>query len=221
VLLLSLATLARAEELDRRGPVEIIELATEQVLAAIDEARGYYDSDPDRFYAEVERILAPVVDFQGFARGVMGFHGSAEAYRQLKSEAEREAFKARISRFDPKLRETMVAGYSKGLLAVKIDSIEVVQPDDDAQRRIAAGDTVQIVQRVATGEGEPFLLKYLLKPNREGEWKVRNLDVDGVDLGRVYRSQFAASVRDLGGDVDRAIDGWSFTDASADKTSSS
>jgi len=221
VLLLALATFARADELDRRGPVEIIEAATGQVLTAIEQARGYYDEAPERFYDEVERILAPVVDFQGFARGVMGYHGSVDAYRQLKSEAEREAFKARISRFDPKLRETMVAGYSKGLLAVKIASIEVVPPDDATQARIAAGDTVQIVQRVSTGEGEPFLLKYLLKPNREGEWKVRNLDVDGVDLGRVYRSQFAASVRDLGGDVDRAIDSWSFTDAGSDNTSSS
>ena len=51
-----------------------------------------------------------------------------------------------------------------------------------------------------------------MKPDKEGSWKVRNLQVDGVDLGRVYQKQFASAVRDNDGDVDQVVDSWNVSD---------
>jgi phospholipid transport system substrate-binding protein len=196
-------------ELDERGPEQMTQHATSEMLVAIDEAKTYYSEDPERFFAEVDRILLPVVDFQGFARGVMGYYGSVDAYRKLDTAEQKAGFKERIKRFDPLLRATMVNSYSKGLLAVKVETIDILPLEPEMAARIEAGETAQVIQLVKSPGEEPYEIKYLFKRSRQGEWKVRNVDVDGVDLGKIYRSQFAAAVRDYDGDVDQAIANWS------------
>ncbi|MFT6756216.1 MAG: phospholipid transport system substrate-binding protein, partial [Chitinophagales bacterium] len=47
-----------------------------------------------------------------------------------------------------------------------------------------------------------------LKPNRDGEWKIRNVVIDTINLGKVYQSQFASAVKDSDGDIDKAIIAW-------------
>ena len=53
-------------------PDAAIRAATENLLQIVDGARGYFDRDPERYYAEVDSAIAPVVDFYSFSRGVMG-----------------------------------------------------------------------------------------------------------------------------------------------------
>ena len=50
---------------------EAVEIATEEILELIRAGQNYAKDDPDRFYAEVEELLRPVVDFPRFARSVM------------------------------------------------------------------------------------------------------------------------------------------------------
>ena len=37
------------------------------------------------------------------------------------------------------------------------------------------------------------------------QWKVRNINVAGIDLGLQFRNQFAATVQRNGGDLNKAI----------------
>ena len=62
---------------------------TDKVLVVIEEARGYVDEDPERYYAAVHEVLDPIVDFRGFARGVMGEYATGARYRGL-DEAGRD-----------------------------------------------------------------------------------------------------------------------------------
>ena len=50
-------------------------MAADAVLELIDSSKAYVDDDPERFYREVQALLDPVVDFDRFARNVMGAHG--------------------------------------------------------------------------------------------------------------------------------------------------
>jgi phospholipid transport system substrate-binding protein len=45
----------------------------------------------------------------------------------------------------------------------------------------------------------------------DGEWRVRNIIVNGVNMGLTYRNQFAGAMKDPvnGGSLDKVIDGWS------------
>ena len=71
-------------------PTPIIESTTSQIMAIVAEAPGYFDSDPDRFYAEIGAVLDETIDWRGFAKGVMGQYASNERYRSLDN-AGREA----------------------------------------------------------------------------------------------------------------------------------
>ncbi|MEQ8691718.1 MAG: ABC transporter substrate-binding protein, partial [Pseudomonadales bacterium] len=51
---------------------QAVEIATEEILALIRSGQEYAKDDPDRFYAEVEALMQPVMDFPRFARSVMG-----------------------------------------------------------------------------------------------------------------------------------------------------
>jgi hypothetical protein len=64
-------------------------------VAVIDEARSYVDSDPERYYAAVHEVLDPVVDFRGFARGVMGEYATSARYRSL-DEAGRDKLRDQL-----------------------------------------------------------------------------------------------------------------------------
>ena len=62
-----------------------VTLATGEVLNLISAGKAYAKEDPERFYAEVESLLRPLIDFPRFARNVMGpfarvgYSGSASA----------------------------------------------------------------------------------------------------------------------------------------------
>jgi phospholipid transport system substrate-binding protein len=44
--------------------------------------------------------------------------------------------------------------------------------------------------------------------NKAGDWKLRNIIIESVNLGEIYRSQFEASARKYEGDLDSVIDNW-------------
>ena len=64
----------RAEQASeaQRGPVEVINDVTSQVMTVVAEANTYFYQDPDRYFREIDDALAELVDWRSFATGVMG-----------------------------------------------------------------------------------------------------------------------------------------------------
>lgn len=191
-----------------KPPQVLIKDITDQVLAAIVLADTYYQEDPERFYVEIENIMAPVMDYQTFARTVMGRYGSSNAYRTLKTDQERAQFKARVEDFTKVFRQTIMNTYGKGLMAFNGEKITVLPLDDENAAKVDAGDYVQVVQVIHSEDGSDTKIYYKLKPNRDGAWKMRNVVIDTINLGKVYQSQFASAVKDSDGDIDKAIMAW-------------
>jgi phospholipid transport system substrate-binding protein len=48
-----------------------------------------------------------------------------------------------------------------------------------------------------------------MRQDRGGEWKLRNVTIEAVNLGLVYQSQFSSAAKQYDGDIDRVIDNWS------------
>jgi phospholipid transport system substrate-binding protein len=189
-------------------PQVLIQDVTDQVLTAILLANSYYQEDPERFYVEVESIMAPVMDYQTFARTVMGRYGSSSAYRALKTDQDRAQFRARVEEFTKVFRQTIMNTYGKGLMAFNGEEITVLPLDEENMAKVAAGDYVQVVQVIHGEDGSDTNIYYKLKPNSDGEWKMRNVVIDTINLGKVYQSQFASAVKDSDGDIDKAIIAW-------------
>jgi hypothetical protein len=41
-----------------------------------------------------------------------------------------------------------------------------------------------------------------------GEWKLRNVIINGINIGKLFRDQFADAMQRNGNDLDKTIDGW-------------
>jgi phospholipid transport system substrate-binding protein len=190
---------------------QTVQHTTEQVMAVIDRAQDYFEQDPERFYAEIEAVLGEVIDFDGFARGVMGYYGSKKAYMTLQSADERELFKQRIRRFSDTFREGLVQTYAKGLLAFGGTRIEIVPPENLSP----AATSVTVAQKIYGEAEQPYTVLYKMQMDRSGAWKLRNVTIEAVNLGKVYQGQFASAVRQYEGDVDKVIDTWSVAPGAA------
>jgi phospholipid transport system substrate-binding protein len=183
---------------------------TDAVMQLIQEAPSYVDEDPGRYYQAVLEVLEPVVDYRGFARGVMGEYASGQRYRAL-DEAGQARLREQLERFTEVMRSGLVRAYSKGLLAFGGSRVELdyvgEPPADDADRAV-------LQQLIHSGERKPYTVIYQMSRDREGSWQMRNLIVENVNLGQIYRSQFEAAARKYDGDLDQVIDNWSVeTDA--------
>ncbi|MEM8499506.1 MAG: ABC transporter substrate-binding protein [Pseudomonadota bacterium] len=186
------------------APDELIRDATDKIVSAIEQAKKYYDTEPERFHAAIDEILFPLIDFRSFARGVMGKHGSRRYESTLKDDAAKQVFQARVDAFTEKFKQGLVATYAKGLLTFQGETIDVLPVGGG----IAAGKSVNVVQKIHGDGSEPVLIRYKMRQNTEGLWKVRNVQLQSINLGKVYRNQFASAVRQYNSDIDKVIENW-------------
>lgn len=207
----------------QKDPYHVVADTTQELLKVIEEAKDYIEQDEQRFTTEILRIMDEVVDFQSFARGVMGDYGSSSAYRRLKTEAERKAFRERVFRFTDTFREGLINTYAKGLLAFNGNRIEVL-PEltiarggvaeevsiDDLQPGQLKG-MVSVRQYIYGERPKPYEIIYSLSQNKTGAWKLRNVIIEGLNLGKIYQNQFVAAANTENGDIDKVIDNWSVT----------
>lgn len=203
--LVLLATVARAQEpaVLEVTAHDVVRQTSSDVMAVVEEAQGYADDDPERYYQAVQEILDPVIDFRGFARNVMGQYATSARYRSL-DEAGRTQLREQLDRFTEVMRVGLVRTYSKGLLAFGGSRIEVSQPTPDE----AQLSKVSVRQLIYSDQTEPYIVMYQMGRSKSGDWKLRNVIIESVNLGEIYRSQFESAAREHDGDLDSVIDSW-------------
>jgi len=175
-----------------REAEDLVEKTTAEMLDLIEEAKVYVDEDPDRFYVAVEALLNPVIDFPRFARSVMAAH-----YKRATPEQR--------DRFAEGFKWSLVRTYALALTEFNDGGVNIIPSDRPAKRP----DRASVKQEIRSA-GEVYPVIYSMALNKEGEWRVMNIIINGINMGLTYRNQFASAVKDpvYGGDMDRAIDGW-------------
>lgn len=173
------------------GPDDVVRVATQELLGLIDQHREVYGSDPEPYFEAVDDSMAQFVDYPGIARGVMA------GYWSDASEEQR-------ARFIRTFRHGLVRSYARAMLEFDHREIEMLPLGEDHVR----GDRAVVRMRVTASNGRDYPLHYsMAKLDGEG-WRVRNVVVNGVNLGRTYRSQFASAMR-LAEGLDAVIADWS------------
>lgn len=204
VATLALASLTQAAAMPN-DPYQIVQQTTERVLVIIKDGKSYYDKDPARFNGQVEAVMNEVIDFDSFARGVMGPYASAQRYQALATEQEKAEFRARIQRFSETFKHGLVETYAKGLLKFngqKIETLPARKGDNPESGSVA------VVQNIYGSADKPYVVQYSMRRNREGQWKLQNVIIEGINLGQTYRSQFASAADQHRGDLDKVIASW-------------
>lgn len=170
-------------------PVDAVRDATDQLLAKLVEVKPLFTEDPDKFFSEVETSLSPFIDFDGFARGVM-----AKYYRRA-TEAQQSAFAV-------KFQAELVRTYANALVEFDNQKVEIkplATPPSDGRA------TVELDIYGKDGAVYPVVYTLALV---DGRWKLRNVVVEGINLGLQFRSQFANYMQKYGNDIDKVIENW-------------
>lgn len=190
-------------QINRDEPEAMLKQTTDVLLAMSKKVKT--ENDRPAYYKEVEVILNQVIDRQYFARGVMATYASSRQYNALKTDAEKNAFRERLSKFSDIMQIVLIEKYADALLLFKgerIDLENLVSNADD-------GSKTTLKQIIHDKDNKNYTVQYNLQKDSEGKWLVYNFIVEGVNLGSTYRNQFAEAVEKNKGDVDYVVSNWS------------
>lgn len=201
-LLLGVCVAAQASQ-SGQSVYDLVDNTTKRVMGVITAAQDYVDTDPERYYGEVQGILDPLIDYRGFARQVMGPYASSQRYRSLDEDG-RKLLRGQLDRFTEVMRTSLIRTYGKGLLAFGDARIELDVPDDPT----ATESRVSVRQLIYSDRATPYVVYYQMGQDDEAGWMLRNVIIESVNLGEIYRDQFLASAREHDGDLDAVIDSW-------------
>lgn len=169
------------------NPKDMLQKAGDALLSRLVKEKAAYKKDPQILYDMVEENIEPYVDFEGFAKGVMG-----QYYRQA-SDAQRSQFAATF-------RKSLIRTYANGMAAYDNQKIvfKPYVPGDDPKK-------AQVDMDIMTASNGAVPVTYQLVLNAKGEWKVKNVIINGMNLGLTFRNQFASTVESSRGNLDKAI----------------
>ncbi|WP_434561157.1 MlaC/ttg2D family ABC transporter substrate-binding protein [Pseudomonas sp. Z4-20] len=168
---------------------DIIKTTTDQLLADLSANKEKYKQDPGAFYESLNRIVGPVVDADGISKSIMTVKYS------------RKATPAQMSRFQENFKRSLFQFYGNALLEYNNQGITVDPAKDESGERTSVGMTVK------GNNGAVYPVSYTLE-KINGEWKVRNVIINGINIGKLFRDQFADAMQRNGNDLDKTINGW-------------
>lgn len=174
------------------APHALIERTVTQMTSRIEGEREQLESDEEYAREVVDEELGELVDFRRITQLVMGRHF------QNATLAQKKAFLAAF-------RSSLVNTYAAGITLYQGQQITVLPATEDDVRDGRA--RVRTELRTDTGEVIPVF--FSLYRNSGGNWLVENVIVNGLNLGKTYRSQFDQSVAQFAGDLDQVISNWS------------
>lgn len=179
---------------------EVIQKSTDELLADLKDNKEQYRQDPNAFYESLNEILGPVVDAEGISRSIMTVKYS------------RNATPEQMTRFQENFKRSLMQFYGNALLEYNNQQIRVLPASgkQDAER-------TSVGMEVTGRQGEIYPVSYTMV-NKGGEWQVRNVIINGINIGKLFRDQFADAMQKNGGDLDKTIAGWAEVVARAKDT---
>lgn len=191
VLLLSLLAGHAVAQSPSQSPEELIRNSIDELMGQIEGRKDYFANNIDELEALVDDSLDDIADFRYIGASVMG------RYFQNATPQQR-------SRFANTFRQTLIDTYTKGLVTFDYRELRV----RDSQREARHEDQASVAMEVVATNGQVYPVSYTLRLT-DGEWKVVNVIVNGINLGLTFRNQFDQAMRDHNRDYDAVIDNWS------------
>ncbi|EJL02686.1 toluene tolerance protein Ttg2D [Pseudomonas fluorescens Q2-87] len=168
---------------------DIIQDTTTRLLADLAANKEKYKQDPSAFYDALNGIVGPVVDADGISKSIMTVKYS------------RKATPAQMTRFQENFKRSLMQFYGNALLEYNNQGITVSPAKDES------GTRTSVDMQVKGNNGAVYPVSYTLEKIND-EWKVRNVIINGINIGKLFRDQFADAMQRNGNNLDKTIDGW-------------
>ena len=182
ILATMVATAAQATPSE--APQDFVKRVADGLVTRLKADHAKLQNNPAAVKAVVRQNLDPYVDGQAFTRIVMG------TYATKSSAAQR-------SQFEQNFRNTLIENYGSAFAKYSNQTYSI-RPFKDT------GSKNPVVTLDFNNKGDKIPVSFQLA-DQGSQWKIRNINVSGIDLGLQFRNQFAANVQRNGGDIDKAI----------------
>jgi len=178
-------------------PHKFIDTKAQEMVAVIRNNQELFAKDPELFKDKINIIFEPMVDFRRVGASVMG-----KKYYLASSKEQRLKF---IESFRTSLLDT----YSSTLAQWGDQKIITIFPELTEFQK-----TEDVKQNLITSSNT-YPITYKVRRDKNGNWLIINIIVNGVNLGLTFRNQFQALAKEHNGNIDEVIKHWT-SDANLD-----
>lgn len=168
------------------APPAFIKRVADNLIDRLKTDHAKLQNNPALVKTIVRQNLDPYIDSQSFTRIVMGTY----ATNQYSTAAQR-------AQFEKNFRETLIENYGTAFSKFSNQTYSV-------RPYKATNSKNPVVTIDFNNNGEKIPVAFQLV-DKGSQWKIRNINVSGIDLGLQFRNQFAATVKRNGGNLDKAI----------------
>jgi phospholipid transport system substrate-binding protein len=165
---------------------EVVAGTAAEIATAIATRRAELEANHDAIAALVDTLILPRFDMRRGSRAILAEHWDAAAPEDR-------------DRFVTAFYEYLVATYGDLLLHFKPSTLRVLPFDGDPARSPARVHTV-----LTLNDGTEVDVDFVMV-ERDGEWRVVDIEAEGVSYVRTYRSQFRV---DIATDGLQSVVGW-------------
>tara|TARA_Y100000591_G_C21840263_1_gene705141 strand:- start:1412 stop:2020 length:609 start_codon:yes stop_codon:yes gene_type:complete len=148
-----------------------------------------YDEKPDEFKEKLKNIWEPMVDV-----GLVS--------RLILSKAYKTATEEQILLFQTRTKKLLLDTYITALLEFEDYELETSRNIKENKNK-----TLEVEINFFSAS-DSFKAKFTLYKNKEGELKIINIIIDGINLGLTFRNQFQDNLKNENYDLDKAIETW-------------
>lgn len=181
--ILAVVLMLAAVPLQAAQSIQLVEDAINSVLETLRADQARAENDPAFVLEVIEREVFPLVDIDGMARLILARH-----WRDADSE-QRE-------RFTVAFRDTLLNAYGVRLAEYLDRNVMVIPLRSREDDRMAV-----VATEIEVGRGQPNLIvNYRLRPV-EGEWKVFDVEAEGLSFVGNFRTHFNTEINRNGLDA--------------------
>jgi len=179
------------------NPHQFIDTHAQEMVSIIRNNQSLFLEDPELFKDKINVVFEPMVDFRRVGASVMG-----KKYYLAASKSQRIQF---IESFKNSLLDT----YSSTLSQWGDQKIITIFPDVSEFQR------TEDVQQDLITSSNIYPITYKVRKDKNGNWLIINIIVNGVNLGLTFRNQFQALAKEHNENIDEIIKHW-ISDADLD-----
>lgn len=155
------------------SPVPTLEQTSQQIISVLENNKSNLKSNPKIVNQAIAKYLLPHVDVDGMARSVLG----RQAW-QKATNAERSAFTKAFTNLVIRTYATPIAQYSG-------EKVKFIPLRNNAQNE----HFIRVNSVIERPNGQKIQMAYQLV-DKAGQWKIYDLNVEGVSLLQSYHNQF-------------------------------
>ncbi|AUH73295.1 signal peptide protein, toluene tolerance protein Ttg2D [Legionella sainthelensi] len=161
----------------QNSPIPMLEETANNIIATLKENKSSLKSNPNIIYKAVETHLLPIVDVVGMSRSVLG------------RQAWTKATNAQRAQFSKAFTRLVIRTYSSPLAQYADESVQFLPLRGSLNSRF-----IRVNSIIVRTEGQNIPLSYSLV-DKNGQWKIYDISVEGVSLLQSFRSQFAQALQ--------------------------